>query len=46
MTTPTYLTRFARPLDEAIPEAQTPLFTDDTWSDPGEAGCDSGHCFT
>jgi hypothetical protein len=41
-----YLTRFARPLDEAITEAQTPLFTDATWSDPGEAGCDSGHCFT
>lgn len=41
-----FLTRFAKPLDEAITEAQTPLFTDDTWSDPGEAGCDSGHCFT
>lgn len=41
-----YLTRFAKPLDEAVAEAQTPLFTDDTWSDPGEAGCDSGHCFT
>jgi hypothetical protein len=41
-----FLTRFAKPLDVAISEAQTPLFTDDTWSDPGEAGCDSGACFT
>lgn len=41
-----YLTGKGRPLDEAIGEAQTPLFTDETWSDPGEAGCDSGHCFT
>lgn len=41
-----YLTRFGKPLDEAVGEAQTPLFTDETWTDPGEAGCDSGHCFT
>ena len=38
-----WLTRFNKPLDEAISEAQTQL--------PGfesieESGCDSGHCFT
>lgn len=36
-----YFTRFARPLDEAISEAQTPLFDGDGW---GEA-CDEGVCF-
>lgn len=39
-----YLTRFAKPLDQAIGEAQTPLFTE------GSVGefetCDEGHCFT
>jgi hypothetical protein len=38
---PVWLTRFNRPLDEAIGEAQTPLFTND-----GPEGCDSGHCWT
>ncbi len=38
-----WFTRFNKPLDEAISEAQTQL--------PGfesieESGCDSGHCFT
>lgn len=40
-----YFTRFAKPLDEAIGEAQTPLF-----SGAGPAGefeeCDEGVCFT
>jgi len=40
-----YLTRFAKPLDQAIGEAQTPLFVGD-----GPAGefeeCDEGVCFT
>jgi hypothetical protein len=38
---PVWLTRFNRPLDEAVGEAQTPLFTHD-----GPEGCDSGHCWT
>ena len=38
-----WFTRFNKPLDEAVSEAQTQL--------PGfesieESGCDSGHCFT
>jgi hypothetical protein len=41
---PVYLTRFGKPLDEAIPEAQTPLFAGDG-HDIGEAGCDEGVCF-
>ena len=36
-----YLTRFARPLDEAISEAQPTLFDADGW---GES-CDEGVCF-
>ena len=36
-----YLTRYARPLDEAIGEAQTALFDADGW---GET-CDEGVCF-
>ena len=36
-----YLTRFARPLDEAIGEAQATLFDADGW---GES-CDEGVCF-
>ena len=36
-----YLTRFARPLREAITEAQAPLFDGD-----GLDGCDSGWCMT
>lgn len=39
-----YFTRFAKPLDEAISEAQTPLFTGDG-HDIGETGCDEGVCF-
>jgi hypothetical protein len=36
-----WLTDRLRPLDEAIGEAQTPLFTDD-----GPEGCDDGNCWT
>ncbi len=36
-----YLTRFARPLDEAIAVAQPSLFAPD-----GPEGCDEGHCWT
>jgi hypothetical protein len=38
---PLFLTRFGRPLDEAIGEAQTPLFEAD-----GPQSCDSGYCWT
>lgn len=37
-----YLTRFGKPLDQAITEAQTPLFEGDGI---GESGCDEGVCF-
>lgn len=37
-----YLTRFARPLDEAITEAQPTLFTDTG----GPESCDEGYCWT
>lgn len=43
-----YLTRFGRPLDEAIAEAQPALFDVaelDNPTDIGEAGCDEGVCF-
>lgn len=36
-----WLTRFNKPLDEAITEAQTPLFDGD-----GPEGCDDGGCWT
>lgn len=36
-----YLTRFGRPLDEAVAVAQTPLFGEE-----GPEGCDEGHCWT
>ena len=36
-----YLTRFGRPLDEAIAEAQPSLFGEE-----GPEGCDEGHCWT
>lgn len=39
-----WLTRFNRPLDEAITESQTPLFEGDGHS-IGESGCDEGVCF-
>jgi hypothetical protein len=39
-----YLTRFGRPLDEAIPEAQPALF--DTAATDGPETCDEGHCWT
>jgi len=35
-----YLTRFGKPLDEAIEEAQATLFAD------GPEGCDEGYCWT
>lgn len=38
-----YLTRFAKPLDEAIPEAQPSLFP---MADDGPESCDEGHCWT
>ncbi len=37
---PLHLTRFGKPLDEAIDEAQTPLFGDSPES------CDEGYCWT
>lgn len=40
---PLYLTRFAKPLAEAIPEAQEMLPLVDM---PGGEGCDSGYCWT
>lgn len=45
MRGPVYLTRFGRPLDQAIPEAgpQLPLMWEDT---PGAEGCDEGYCWT
>jgi hypothetical protein len=38
---PVYLTRFGRPLDEAITQAQPTLFAPD-----GPETCDDGHCWT
>ena len=38
-----YLTRFGRPIREAIGPAQDQLFTDDSGMDDGE--CDEGVCF-
>ena len=40
---PVFLTRFLKPLDEAVQEAQASLFDHDG---PGESGCDSGYCWT
>jgi len=40
---PLYLTRFAKPLAEAIPEAQDML---PGFEMPGGEGCDSGYCWT
>ena len=40
---PLYLTRFNKRLTDAIPEAQSSLFTHEG---PGEDGCDSGYCWT
>ena len=40
---PLYLTRFAKPLAEAIPEAQDML---PGFEMPGGDGCDSGYCWT
>lgn len=37
---PLYLTRFGKPLREAVGEAQTPLFAE------GPEGCDEGYCWT
>lgn len=39
---PAWLTRFNKPLDEAIDEAQPTLFSD---TGIGETGCDEGVCF-
>lgn len=41
-----YLTRFGRPLDEAIGEAQTPLFEGDGLTAGEFETCDEGVCFT
>jgi hypothetical protein len=40
---PVYLTRFGKPLDEAVSVAQDSLFQD---LGVGENGCDSGYCWT
>ncbi len=40
---PLYLTRFGKPLDEAISEAQDQL---PGFESIGESGCDEGYCFT
>lgn len=40
---PLYLTRFGKRLSDAIPEAQSSLFSHEG---PGEDGCDSGYCWT
>jgi hypothetical protein len=40
---PVYLTRYGKPLHEAIHESQTQL---PGLESIGETGCDSGHCFT
>lgn len=40
---PVYLTRFGKPLDEAVAVAQDSLFQD---LGVGENGCDSGYCWT
>lgn len=40
---PVYLTRFARPLAEAIPDGVDTLFDLD---DESDGACDSGYCFT
>jgi hypothetical protein len=40
---PVWLTRFNKPLGDAIGEAQTPLFTDDVFND---GQCDEGYCWT
>ena len=41
---PGYLTRFGKPLAEAVPVAQPTLFSGDDWLD--ESGeCDDGYCF-
>lgn len=43
---PMYLTRFGKPLREAIPVAQPQLFTGDAWATMDNDGeCDEGYCF-
>lgn len=41
--TPVYLTRYGKPLRDAVSEAQTPLFTDGAFN---EGRCDEGYCWT
>lgn len=43
---PVWLTRFNKPLTEAIPAAQDPLPLFDVDPQPGGEGCDNGMCFT
>lgn len=43
---PVWLTRFNRPLPEAVPAAQDPLPLFDIEAQPGGEGCDNGTCFT
>jgi hypothetical protein len=38
-----WLTRFNKPLGDAVAEAQTPLFTDGEF---GDGACDEGYCWT
>jgi hypothetical protein len=43
---PVWLTRFNRPITEAVPAAQEPLPLLDIGAQPGGEGCDNGVCFT
>jgi hypothetical protein len=43
---PAYLTRFGKPLRDAIPEAQDRLFVSDDWSMDNDGECDDEVCFT
>jgi len=39
---PVWLTRFNRPLDQAVPDTDQPL----PYPDTDDGGCDTGHCHT
>jgi hypothetical protein len=43
---PVWLTRFNKPISEAVPAAQEPLPLLDIDPQPGGEGCDNGVCFT
>ena len=40
-----FLTRFGKPIREAIPVAQPTLFTGDAWDMDNDGVCDDGYCF-